>query len=292
MVRNEAPMRDKLKLNIKEIVLPLLAALVYAINMKSFVNAGNLLPGGLSGLSVLLCRLAEKYTKFRLNYSVLYIILNIPGTYLIWKYVSKRFCLVSLIDIVMTSVLVEMLPEIPVTNDILLVCVFGGIFAGVSELLMLISGGCGGGTSFWSIYLSKIKGRSMWNTVLGFNVVLLCITGLFFNWESALYSIIFQFVTTQVVNMFDNRFKRATFIIITSKPDEIIDAVYRYQNHSVTKLSGIGSYSHEEKSVLYTVVGKYEEKQLIELVLEIDPHAFVNITASEKVVGNFNQLPY
>jgi len=285
-------MKDKLKLTFKEIVLPLLAALLYAVNMKSFVQAGDLLPGGLSGLAVLMNRIAVAFTKYHLDYSVLYIILNIPGTVLVFTKVSKKFCLISLIDIVFTSILVAVLPDIPVTNDILLICVFGGILSGVSELLMLTAGGCGGGTSFWSIYLAKIKGRSMWNVMLGFNVVLLLITGLLFNWESALYSIIFQFVSTQVVNMYDNRFKRATFIIITNKPDEIIEAVYKYQNHSVTKLSGIGSYSHMEKAVLYTVVGKYEEKQLIELVLEIDPHAFVNITDSEKVVGNFNQLPY
>lgn len=285
-------MKKSVQLTAKEILLPILAAALYSLNIKTFVAAGELVPGGFSGLALLLTRIADKYTKFHLNYSALYFLFNIPGAVVVYKSVSKRFCMISFIDIIMTTILTAVLPEIPVTDDILLICVFGGILSGASEVLMLLAGGCGGGTSFWSIYLAKKKGKSMWYEMLVFNIGLLLVSGLLFNWEIALYSIIFQFVSTEVINMFDNRFKRACFVIVTDKPEEIIEAIKLRQHHSVTEFKGIGSFTREEKTVLYTVVGKYEEKQLIDIIADIDPNAFINVINSERIVGNFNQLPY
>ncbi len=277
---------------LRDILLSLAAAFVAAVNLNMFVHIGNLVPGGFSGLSVLLVRVFGDFYNIRLNYSVLYLLFNIPGLLLVFRHVGKKFTLISLIDVVFTSLLVQVLPYFEVTEDMLLISVFGGIMGGISALLVLTAGGSGGGTDFIAIYFSKIRQKSMWNTILGFNVILLLTSGILFGWDIALYSIIYQFVQTQVLDLYDKRYKRSCFIIITDKPQEIAEAVFKEFNHSVTEFEGIGSYTHHSRNVLYTVVGKYEEQQLINIIARIDPKAFVNIMDSERVVGNFVQKPF
>ena len=280
------------KISVRSLILAVLSGVVAAFNLKVFVEAGNLTPGGLSGTAILLERLSEKYLPFKLEYGILYLLLNIPGVIVIYKTLGKRFTLLSRIDIFLTSTLVGLIPSMDITDDLLLISIFGGLLTGVSDALVLEAGGCGGGTHFWAIYFSRKYQKSMWNTVLMLNAILLTLSGLLFNWETALYSIIFQFVCTQVVDRYDNRYRRSTFIIITEKSDEITKAVFDLLQHSVTKFEGKGSYTHETKEVLYTVCGKYEEDILTNVIMDIDPKAFVNIMDSHKVVGNFRQKPF
>ena len=285
-------MENNDKITLRSVALAVLSGLVAALNLKIFVRAGGLTPAGFSGTAVLLERISEQYLPFRLSYTVLYILMNIPGTIVIYKTLGKRFTLLSRIDIFLTSTLVNFIPSMEITDDLLLISVFGGLLNGLSDCLVLESGGCGGGTHFWAIYLSRKYQKSMWNVIMVLNAILLVLSGMFFNWETALYSIIFQFVATQVIDRYDNRFRRTTFIIITDKSDEITKAVFSTLGHSVTKFTGEGTYTHETREVLYTVCGKYEENQLTELIMKIDPKAFVNIMDTHRVVGNFRQKPY
>ena len=275
-----------------DVLLAVAAALVAALNLNSFVHFGNLVPGGFSGLSVLLVRVFGEFYNVKLSYGVLYLLLNIPCVILVWKHVGKKFTIISLIDVVLTSLFTNLIPYFELTDDMLLISIFGGIVGGISAVLVLTAGGTGGGTDFIAIYFSKIRQKSMWNTILGFNVILLLTSGMLFGWEISLYSIIYQFVQTQVLDLYDKRYKRSCFVIITEKPAEISQAVFSELNHSVTEFTGIGNFTHSPRNVLYTVVGKYEEQQLINLILKIDPKAFVNIMDSERVIGNFIQKPF
>ncbi|MBE6115618.1 MAG: YitT family protein [Erysipelotrichaceae bacterium] len=280
------------KISLRNIILAVLSGIVAAFNLKVFVNAGNLTPGGISGMAILIERLSGRFLPFKLGYGLLYMLLNIPGVIVIYKTLGKRFTILSRIDIILTSTLVNVFPNMDITDDMLLIAVFGGLLTGISDALVLESGGCGGGTHFWAIYFSRKYQKSMWNAVLVLNAILLSLSGMVFNWEAALYSIIFQFVCTQVVDRYDNRYRRSTFIIITEKPEEITQSVFDVLHHSVTRFEGKGSYTHETKTVLYTVCGKYEEDILTRTIMEIDPKAFVNIMDSHKVVGNFRQKPF
>lgn len=284
-------MRRKHKLVI-DILIVCLSATIYAFNLNAFVHAGNLVPGGFAGLSVLLVRIFDTYLHLNVKYGVLYLMFNIPITFLVYNTVGKRFTLLSILDVALVSVLVEIIPPINITQDILLITVFGGICCGAANSLVLMAGACGGGTDFIAIYFSKKKSRSMWNYILFFNATLLLVAGYFYGWEISLYSIIFQFVNTQVIEMFDKRFKRSCFFVVTDKAEEIMVAIRENFMHNSTELVGIGSYSHSEKKIVYTIVGKYEQQQTLDIILSIDPDAFINIMDTQQLVGRFNQLPY
>ncbi|MBQ6654425.1 MAG: YitT family protein [Erysipelotrichaceae bacterium] len=276
---------------IKDVLLSMCAALLAAINIRTFVNAGNLVPGGFSGISLILVRAAQKYFNVTLNYSLLYLLFNIPVTLLVFNTISRRFTLVSLVDVVMSSFFVAVIPDIAITDDLLLISVFGGILGGISSACVLAGDACGGGMDFISIYMSKKKQKSVWNQMFIFNAALLILSGILFGWEASLYSIIFQFVATQVIDMVDNRYKRSSFIIISDKAEQIAEEVYQKYHHSVTKFDAIGGYTDTERTVLYTVVGEYEVNQLLATILSIDPQAFINISSGQRTVGNFHEKP-
>lgn len=277
---------------IKDIIISLLAAFIAAININTFINDGNIVPSGFSGIALLITRLADKYSFFCPSYSVLYIALNIPAVILVMKTVGKKFTIISLIDVVFTSIFVGILPKFHITNDFLLAAVFGGIINGFSNSLVLAADGSGGGIDFITIYAAKKYKKSFWNEAMLINATIIAIAALAFGLEAALYSIIYQFVCTQVINFADSRYKRSSLIIISEKSEEICNAVYRDFHHTVTIWQGVGGYTSSNRKVLYTVCGQYETNALVTKILSIDPKAFVNITQSQKVIGNFHEKPF
>ena len=240
----------------------------------------------------MITRLADKYSFFCPSYSVLYIALNIPAVILVMKTVGKKFTIISLVDVVFTSLFVGILPKFHITNDFLLAAVFGGIINGFSNSLVLAADGSGGGIDFITIYAAKKYKKSFWNEAMLINATIIAIAALAFGLEAALYSIIYQFVCTQVINFADSRYKRSSLIIISEKSEEICNAVYRDFHHTVTIWQGVGGYTSSNRRVLYTVCGQYETNALVTKILSIDPKAFVNVTQSQKVIGNFHEKPF
>jgi uncharacterized membrane-anchored protein YitT (DUF2179 family) len=203
------------------------------------------------------------------------------------KFSVKKFTILSLWMIIISGIFTDFIPNIMVTNDILLNSVFGGILQGVSICLTLFAGATSGGTDFISIYFAEKKGKDIWNTIFLCNCIVLCVFGLLFGWTRALYSIIFQFVTTQILNTLYKRYQKTTLIIITDKPNEIVTCIREITNHDATLFEGIGCYSGNKKNMLYTVVSSEESKLLVKHIKLIDSDSFINILQSKDIKGKF-----
>lgn len=266
-------------------------AVIAAVNLNTFVNAGGLFPGGFNGLTVLIQRIGAMYFSIDLPFSLVNYILNAIPAYIGFKMVGKKFTAYSILMIVLTGLFVDLLPVVNVTEDILLIAIFGGIINGVALSIALKGNASSGGTDFISMWISKRTGQSAWNYVMGMNVVMLLIAGALFGWESALYSIIFQFCSTQIVNTLHTRYKRMTMLIVTSQPDVIVPIIQHSTHHGVTKLEGIGTYSGKPRTLLYTVVNTTDVKGIIHRIKEVDQTAFVNVTKTEMVEGRFYLEP-
>ncbi len=279
------------KKDAKRIITVLIAAVLMALNIKTFVRAGDLFPGGVTGLSVLIQRLAYKFWGIEIPYSPINIILNSIPVYIGFRYVGKKFTLLSLLLIVVSSFLTDLFPSFVITYDPLLISVFGGILSGVAVSLCLSVDATSGGTDFIAIYLSQKRGVETWNLVLGFNVVILCIAGYFFGWEEALYSIIFQFVSTQTLHALYRNYQKQTLFVVTKKPQAICDAIYSSANHGATISKAEGSHSHEEYDMVYSVISGTDVKPTLQAVKEADPEAFVNSIRSTEIRGHFYMKP-
>lgn len=186
----------------------------------------------------------------------------------------------------------DILPPYVFTNDVLLISVFGGIINGFAISLCLNAGATTGGTDFISIFLSHEKGIDAWNYILLGNVVMLAVSGAMFGWSIALYSIIYQFCSTQVIQWLYKRYKKETLFIISDKSDEIYQIIKETTHHDATLFKGVGCYEGREKTLLYSVIHSEATRQLIPLIRSADPHAFINIVKTEELDGRFHDIPH
>lgn len=269
----------------------IVASFLCALNIKTFVNAGGLFPGGFTGLTVLIQRLFEKYLHMQVSYSLVNYLLNAIPAVIGYKMVGKKFTIYSCLMIVLTGIFADMLPISNITEDILLITIFGGILQGVALGIALKGNASSGGTDFIAMWISKMSAQPAWNYILAMNAIMLAAAGYLFGWDKALYSIIFQFCSTQVVNTVHKRYKQMTIFIITSNPDIVVEEIQNSTHHGVTRLDGIGTYYGQPRAMLYTVVDSNSVKGLVTRIREIDPSSFVNVTKTEYVEGRFYQVP-
>lgn len=276
----------------RRLLLIVFASIIMAANIQSFVDAGGLFPGGFNGLTLLIQRSAQQFAGTTLPFTAINFALNAVPAVISFKMIGKRFTMYSCLVIVLSSILTDLIPAMPITNDILLICIFGGIFNGLAISLCLLGGATSGGTDFISVAISERLGVDAWNYIFFGNCVMLAVAGLLFGWDKALYSIIFQFASTQVVHMLDLRFKRTTLFIISNRAVAIYEEIKDTTNHGATLFRGTGLYNGEERDMIYSVISGDQVKQITRAVHDIDPHAFINILKTDQVAGNFYRKPH
>ncbi|MDY6352054.1 MAG: YitT family protein [Lachnospiraceae bacterium] len=278
--------------NLRLLVVIVVSSLLLAINMNTFVSTGGLVPGGATGLSLLIKRSLAKFAGLSLPFTPLNLAINAIPVYIGFRFIGKKFTGTSLMVIALSSVLTDLLPSYVITYDTLLISIFGGILNGVAISLCLKNDTTTGGTDFISIYISEKTGRDSFNVILGINVVILVIAGLLFGWDKALYSIIFQFATTEVEHMMYRNYQQVTLLIITKVPDQICEMIYSQTDHGGTIIDGIGSHEKNPRKIVYSVIAGSEQDRVIRSIKKADPDAFCNVIRTEKVIGKFYLRPH
>ena len=267
------------------------ASILYAWNLRCFAKTAGLFPGGFSGVSLRLQKIGLTFFHIDIPYTFFNVVLNIFPIYIGFRFLGKKFTWYSILTIFLSSIFVDLLPAYVFTQDVLLISVFGCLLNGFAICLCLNVGTTTGGTDFISIYLSSQKGIDAWNYILLGNVIILAIAGALFGWSIALYSIIYQFCSTQVIQMLYKRYKKETLFIISDKSNEIYHAIRETTNHDATLFQGIGCYEEKEKTLIYSVINTEAKRQLIPMIRSIDPHAFINIVKTEELEGRFHNTP-
>lgn len=274
------------------IVCILLGSFIVAVNMNTFVEQGKLVPGGFSGLAKLLQRVGLTFYDTKISFTLLNVVFNAVPAVFAYRLVGKKFTILSCVSLFTVSILVDELPVIPITGDILLISVFGGIINGLGMSLVLNSNASGGGTDFIAMSLSARYKVSTFNYMLLFSAVIILISGAIFGMDKALYSIIFQFCNTQVINTFYKKYKKKTLMIVTDNPAAVSADLLELTNHSSTILKGFGSYTAHKKYLIYTVLSDGDVRKMKKRIREQYPDTFVNVINSSDVVGNFYIQPF
>ncbi len=277
--------------DIRRVFLCIASGVIISLNLQLLVRRGGMYPGGLSGLTILIQDIFGKFLGIPIPYGRLYLLLNLPTVWLGFRKIGKKFTLYTLITIATVTVLTELIPPYTITADPLLISVFGGIINGAAIAVALAAGATTGGTDFVSIYLTENSPVDGFSVILGFNAVMLSAAGILFGWEKALYSIIFQFASTQVVHFLNNRYKKDTVFVVTNRPDEVVDCLQHCVRHGITEMKVIGAYQGEARTLIYTVISSPELKKVLKAVRETDPQSFVNVIRTERVTGRFYIKP-
>lgn len=280
-------MKKDFKQNVITLTAVTVAAFIMALNTKTFVNTGGLYPGGITGLTILLQRIFRMTLNITVPFSIINIILNLGPAYIGFRYIGKHFTAYSCIMIILNSFFTDLIPNYVITQDVLLISIFGGIANGFAISLCLNTGATSGGTDFISIFISEKFNMDSFNIILGFNAIIIGIAGLLFGWDKALYSIIFQYASTAVIHIFYKKFQQSTLFIVTNKPKEVCQEIYKVSKHGATILEGEGSYEQCERNVVYSVVSTAQTKKVIHAIKTADPTAFINEVKTQKLSGRF-----
>lgn len=275
----------------KRFCLIILASFIMAMNIKSFIRAGNLIPGGFNGVTLLIQQIGLEFWNVEIPFTVVNLLLNAVPVFISFKFIGKKFTGYSCLMIVLSGILTDILPGYAVTRDTLLVCVFGGFINAFAISLCLFANATSGGTDFIAIFFSEKYGIDTWNYIFGANVIVLLIAGSLFDWNEALYSIIFQFTSTQVLHFLYRRYQKQTLFIITQQPDAVYEEIRNITNHDATLFKGIGCYQKQECNMLYSVVGSDEIRKVVTKIREVDEKAFINTVKTEQITGRFYKRP-
>ncbi len=284
--------RNRATKELLRILALLTASLIIALNIKSFVRTGGLFPGGVNGLTLLIQRAAQRYMNVSIPFTAVNTALNAIPIYIGFRYIGKKFTAYSCLVIAVTNILTDLIPGFAVTSDPLLISVFGGLINAVAMSVCLKAGATTGGTDFIGIFLSERSGRDSFNVILGINACILTAAGFMFGWDKALYSIIFQFVSTQVLHVTYRNYQQETLLIVTEHPDEICAAISDRAGHGATVLHGEGAYGGEPRCLVYSVIARSDHAAVIHSVRVIDPKAFTNVMPTDELLGRFYSRPH
>lgn len=280
----------KFKKNGIKLFLVLLGILSYSIGLKWFVYSANILPAGFTGLSVLSQRLVEKHFGILLPITIYNVAWNLGPALLSFKIVGKKFTVISFVVLFLFTFVADSIPTVTLAKEPLVSAIFGAILCGFGGSLWFRCGVSGGGTDFVAMSLSTKYHIQPFGYIMAFNICLILIQGIIYGWDYAFYSIIYQYVCTQTINASYRHYEARTIFIITTKPEEVSSSLIEKSGHSSTRFNGIGSFSKNEKYMLYTVVTQPEVRQVTQIIKKCDPEAFINIMKSNEVQGNFNYL--
>jgi uncharacterized membrane-anchored protein YitT (DUF2179 family) len=279
----------------KRFILIFLGALLMAFNLNTFVHAGGLIPGGFTGLSLLIQEICLRFGKFRVPFSLIQNLLNAVPAFVCYKFIGKKFALYSCLMIVLYGLLTDFMPVMFIEHiqihDTLLSAVFGGLLNAVAISLCLYAGATSGGTDFIAIFISEKYRKDAWNYIFAGNCVILAAAALLFTLDKALYSIIFQFTTTMALSSLYRGYQQRSLFIITSKPDEVYALIREKTNHGATSFKGFGYYEKKDRVLLYSVVAADEAESLMRAIRNIDQSAFINVIKTEQLNGRFYQRP-
>lgn len=268
------------------VILIIISAFIQSYTIEVFIIPSKLLTGGFTGLSILINMILSNF-GITLSVGALLIILNFPVALLCAREISKKFVFLSLLHIVMTSIFLKNFKYDPLFTNIFLNLTIGAVVHGLQMVLALKVGGSTGGTDFIALYISNKINKSIWINIFMFNMLVILIFGYMFTWDGAGYSIVFQFITTKVIDTFYNRYRRMTLQIITKKGDEVSEMYISKYRHGMTKMVGEGAYLKEPMYICYTVVSVYEVNDIVKAILEVDKKAIINTFKTDAFYGKF-----
>ena len=258
---------------------------IFAFGFAVFLLPHDMNAGGISGLAQVIVEIIDFGSVGTLS-----ILINLPLFVLGGIKIGKRFFVGSLLGMLLSSVLIDVFVMLPVMDMEPLLCVlYGGVLCGLGLGVVFVSGTSTGGSDIL-IRLLKLKYR---NVPIGqismcFDAAVVVLTGLIFRDASkALYTGIAVFVASQVVDAVVYRFDYSQVALIISKEyAAIAEAIGRELYRGATFLHGEGTYSHNQTKVVLTAVKKQQLAELKEIVIRLDPNAFIILQEAHQVLGD------
>ncbi|WP_299685769.1 YitT family protein [uncultured Dokdonia sp.] len=259
---------------IKEYIQILLGIMLASIGLKAFLLPNGFLDGGVTGIAILLSEIFEIDISFILiGASIPFIIIGIFT-------ISRRILIKSIISIVLLSISIHIETFPAITDDKLLIAIFGGLFLGLGIGLAIRNGSVLDGSEILGIFIYDRFGISIGKSILIFNSILFIITAFVISTEVAMYSILTYIVTAKIIDLVIEGFEDFVgFTIISKNAIQIENALLAEIGVGVTVYKGASGYGssgqQEEIRIIHTVVNRIDIRKLYRLLTKIDKTAFI-----------------
>jgi len=267
----------------KTIGLMAIGSFICSIAINGLLVSNNFFDGGVNGISLIIFYL----TKWP-PLGMIYFFLNIPIFLVGWRAMSLKFVVISMIGVFFFSSSLLLTRSITISvSEPIMVAILAGILVGFGVGIYIRTGGSCGGLDIIAVLIKKKFSIPMGNTFIFVNSIPLIGAILIYDLNTALYTGIYMYVQSFVMEKVQTGFsQRKTVFIVSHKPDDIAEQVMKRLDRGVTFFHSSGGWSHERKRVVYTVINMVELGRLKELLFQIDPDAFVAISNTSEVIGN------
>lgn len=261
----------------------ILGLCISAVGVNGFLRQAYLLSGGVTGFAT-----AINYVT-GLNVGLMTFLLNIPIFAIGFIYLKRDFCVMSMINMIMYSLILGITQNIghliPV-NDIFLQTIFGGFLNGIGIGLVFRAKASTGGTDIIAAILKIKKNIEIKNTNFGLNVVVVMLGSIMFGLTLGLYTLIGFYVSSLALGFIKDAMNyQRSLIIISDNPEPIAQDIIREMVRGVTFIHATGAYTGQEKKIIYTTVSYSEIPKIKELAFKHDPSAFITINDISEVKG-------
>lgn len=248
------------------------------------------LDGGVTGISILVEEV------FHIPFSISLILFNLPFIYLGYKKIGKTFSVNAFIAVVLLAVLMTFITFPQVTNDKVLIAVFGGFFIGLGIGLVIRGGGVIDGLEIIAHYTNKKIGFSTGEIIMSFNTLLFIGAAFEFGIETAMYSILVYYTAMKTSDYVVDGFEEFTALTIISKEYETVKSVIvKDFGKAITVYRGERGYLpnsfqvKENVDIVMTIVTRIEIHRIKEAIKELDPKAFFYVQRIKEVKGGIGK---
>lgn len=276
--------------NAKDVILIIIGTVLFSIYAGILIPVNNIGAGGALGLSLVV----NKLTGIKIG--TIQFILNVPLFYIGFRYIGRKFVILTGIVISISSFLINNLPKIitPVNlGDSLVAAIFCGIISGLAMCCLLVAGASTGGTDITGKFISKKMDFNLPTVFLIQDITVYIIVWIFFDIKYVMYALVMSFVRNQTmrgVQKFFSAYIQCT--IICKNPEVMVELINNTLHRGSTIMDVEGGYSHEKKRMIIVVIQQNEMYQLRKLVAKNCPEAFVTVSAVNTIVGNFKEHSY
>ena len=270
----------------KNFVFLFIAGCVNAFGVTVFLAPVKLYDSGISGTSILLSQL----TPDSFSLSLFLLLLNIPLFLFGLKKQGAVFTVYSIFAVSVYSLASWLITDIlpidvsmasPLAGEDLLLCaLFGGIISGVGSGLTIRYGGAIDGIDVMAVIFAKKMNITVGTFVMIYNVLLYILCGFVIqSWILPLYSIVTYAAGLKTVDFIVEGLDRSKEVmIVTEKPEQISSAFIEAFECGTTKIAATGGFSNAEKTIIYFVINRFQIARMRNIIMEIDPKAFVTIS--------------
>ncbi len=256
-------------------LLIILGVLSASFGLKGFLLPNLFIDGGVTGISLIIAELSG------LSLSLLLVAINLPFLILAFYTISKQFAFRSIIAIILLAASVHFIPFPIVTNDKLLIAVFGGFFLGLGIGLAIRGGSVIDGTEVLAVFISRKTALTIGDVILLFNILIFGFAAYIFTIEISLYAMLTYWAASRTVNFVVSGIEEYVGVtIISDKNEEIRLAIIEKLGRGCTLYSGKKGYAKKGETlmpieIVYTLVTRLELAKLHTEIDKIDKDAFI-----------------